>query len=227
MGPFCVPWTITPPAERLIFGNVILPEAEEGVCNAVYIDDLVDGLILAALSSAAAGERFIMSGPTPVTWATFFTVIACALGTKPPQFWSRDRIEKQKEQIEKAAQKIDPKPPIRLVLNPKRLLKILVSWKPARKIMEASYDALSDPLQKIVRSYYTGSGSGSSYTRGEIFLPDPIYSSKATAGSEKARLKLGHRPRFNFQRGIEVTAGYLQLVCRDDLRGPQALQDGA
>ena len=80
-GPFCSPWTNTP-AERLIFGDVILPDQGEGLCNAVYIDDVVDSLIAAAVSPAAIGERFLISGPQPVTWAVFFSEIARALGTK-------------------------------------------------------------------------------------------------------------------------------------------------
>ena len=74
-GPFSGPWT-NRPAEMLIFGEVILPDCGEGLCNAVYIDDVVDGLILAATSHKAVGERFIISGPEPVTWATFFTEMA-------------------------------------------------------------------------------------------------------------------------------------------------------
>ena len=61
-GPFSKPWT-NAPAENLIYGTVVLPDPGEGLCNAVYIDDLVDGFILAATHPAAIGERFILSGP--------------------------------------------------------------------------------------------------------------------------------------------------------------------
>ena len=214
-GPYCIPWTIIP-AESLIFGDVILPDREEGVCNAVYIDDLVDGLILAAVSPAAVGERFIISGPKPVTWATFFTEIARALGTKPPQLWPSERIQKRTEQIEKSAQK-SFKHRIRILVNPKRLLKVIVGWKPARKVLEASYGALPAPLQKVVLSNF---GSGRSHTR-EIFLPQPIYSSKATVASEKAQLKLGYRPRFDFESGMEMTGRYLKWAYGDVIRSTE------
>jgi hypothetical protein len=33
--------------------------------------------------------------------------------------------------------------------------------------------------------------------------------------SEKARLKLGYKPRFDFQRGMELTSRYLELAYED------------
>jgi len=212
-GPYCIPWTIIP-AESLIFGDVVLPESEEGVCNAVYIDDLVDGLILAAVSPTSVGERFIMSGPKPVTWATFFTEIARVLGTKPPQLWPSERIQKQKEQVEKSAQKAS-KDRLRIIVNPRRLLKVIAGWKPARKVLEASCDALPAQLQRVIASHF---GSRRNRPDGEIFLPQSIHSSKATVGSEKAQLELGYRPRFDFQRGMELTGRYLKWAYADVIR---------
>jgi nucleoside-diphosphate-sugar epimerase len=198
-GPFSVSWT-NAPAEMLIFGDVILPDRGEGLCNAVYIDDLVDGLILAALAPEAVGERFILSGPKPVTWATFFTEMSVALGTKPPKFWPRELIAKSTE-----------------VSYPKRLIKIVVG--PARKILKAGLDAMPGPLRKTL-SYYLRSGGPRK--GGEIFLPSrgtlALYSSKAIADSEKARSKLGYRPQYDFQRGMELTGRYLQQAYGDVLR---------
>jgi nucleoside-diphosphate-sugar epimerase len=192
------------PAESLIFGDVILADGDAGVCNAVYIDDLIDGLILAAVSPAAVGERFLMSGP-PVTWATFFTGMARVLGTKPPQFWSSERIQKHKEQAKKSQ---------KIVVSPKSLLKAIAGWGPARKAMEAGFDVLPAPLRRKMASKF---GSSGNRTRGGIFLPQPMYSSKSTVGSEKAKWKLGYEPRFDFQGGMELTGRYLRWAYANDL----------
>ena len=136
-GPFCSPWTNTT-AEMLIDGDVILPDDGEGLCNAVYIDDLVDGLILAAVSPAAIGERFIIAGPQPVTWATFFTEMAGALGTKPPKFWPREQIAKANNG---AVQNI------RLAaLNPKRLIKMVMRWNTVRQFLQAEPQHAARPI---------------------------------------------------------------------------------
>ena len=207
-GPHCVPWT-NMPAESLIFGDVILPDGEVGVCNAVYIDDLVDGLILAAVSPAAVGERFLIWGP-PVTWATFFTEMARVLGTKSPQFWSSERIEKYEEQVQKSQ---------KIVVRPKRLLKTIAGWSPARNVMEAIFDFLPAPLQSKIASQF---GSRRNRPWGGIFLPQPMYSSKTTVGSEKAKLILGYKPRFDFQSGMELTGRYLRWAYADALQSPKS-----
>ena len=79
-GPFCWPWTNIP-AEMLLYGEVVLPDRGEGLCNALYIDDLVDGMILAAMAPDAIGERFIISGPEPITWGAFFTAFSGVLNS--------------------------------------------------------------------------------------------------------------------------------------------------
>lgn len=206
-GPFCSPWTNTP-AEMLIFGDVILPDRGEGLCNAVYIDDVVDGLILAAVSPAAVGERFIISGPQPVTWATFFTEMAHALGTKPPKFWPYERIAETNHGVIRN---------IKLaVSDPKRLIKMAVRWKRVRQVLQAVLDAMPGSLRMTMTKYYFGSGERGV---GETFVPSrqalALYRSKAIASSEKARSKLGYRPRFDFKRGMILTGDYLEWAYGD------------
>src|SRR6185436_18951497 len=92
------------------------------------------------------------------------------------------------------------------VLNPKRLLKSIVSWDPAHKALRAVFDRLPGSIRKKVRGYY----SVAKRERGEVFLLDPSYSRKVRAGSEKARLKLGYSPHIGFERGMELTGHYLE-----------------
>ena len=206
-GPFCLPWTNSP-AEMLIFGDVILPDQGEGLCNAVYIDDVVDGLIRAAVSPAAVGERFIISGPQPVTWAGFFTEFARALGTKPPKFWPYERIADANHGIIRN---------LRLaVTEPKRLIKMIVRWRRVRQILQAALDIMPGPLRKLTTNYYFDPRGRRA---GEMFLPSrqalAMYSSSAVASSEKACLKLGYKPRFDFQRGMMPTGHYLEWAYED------------
>jgi nucleoside-diphosphate-sugar epimerase/predicted dehydrogenase len=209
-GPFCSPWTNTP-AEMLLGGDVILPDRGEGLCNAVYIDDLVDGLMLAAIVPAAIGERFIVSGPAPVTWATFYEEIARALGVEPPKFWPHERIAT-------AADRVFLQQIRRAASNPKQLIKMLARSKPARQALLAGLDLL--PLQlklRLLNAYFQ-----SQPRHRETFIPHrqvlALYSSKAVTDSEKARAKLGYRPRFDFQRGMKLTGDYLQWAYADILQ---------
>jgi len=64
------PFTIDPLRE-LSTRKVALVNGGEGLCNAIYIDDLVDGMLLAAETPAAVGEVFLISGEEPVPWKDF------------------------------------------------------------------------------------------------------------------------------------------------------------
>jgi nucleoside-diphosphate-sugar epimerase len=68
--------------EELRTGRMILVEAGRGICNAVYVDDAVTALLLAATSPRAPGERFLVSGAEHPTWADFFGGFARMLGAE-------------------------------------------------------------------------------------------------------------------------------------------------
>jgi nucleoside-diphosphate-sugar epimerase len=70
-GPFSRPWTISV-VDQLSKGVIPLPDDGGGYCNAVYIDDVIDGMILAATKDEAIGERFLLSAREPITWREFY-----------------------------------------------------------------------------------------------------------------------------------------------------------
>jgi predicted dehydrogenase/nucleoside-diphosphate-sugar epimerase len=206
-GPFSKPWT-NAPAEMLLTGEVILPGDRDGICNAVFIDDLIDGLVLAASRPQAVGERFIMSGPEPVSWATFYESIARALHADKPSYWPSEAISKANHGFMRD---------LKMVLaNPKRLIQIMVRWPLARQVLQSGYDALPKPLHDIVTRVYFG-GGGRQF--GMQYLPDPqalaLYRSIARASNGKATELLGYRPRHSFEAGMRVTAPYLDWAYGD------------
>jgi len=65
-------------------GLVVLVNGGDGLCNAVYVDDVVQAMLLAATAKEGAGERFLVSGPRPVTWREFYGAYEAMLGRSPP-----------------------------------------------------------------------------------------------------------------------------------------------
>jgi nucleoside-diphosphate-sugar epimerase len=206
-GPYSKPWT-NAPAENLIFGDVILPGRGEGLCNAVYIDDLIDGLLLAAGRPAAVGERFILSGPEPVSWGTFFEAFARALKVKPPVYWPVERISRANHGVMRD---------IRLVLaNPKRIMQLIVRWNPARQFLQTGLDAMPAGMRDLVNKHYFGAGGREA---GGVTLPDPqalaLFTSRAEVNNAKARRLLGYNPRYDFKAGMQPTERYLEWAYGD------------
>ncbi|NJO52096.1 MAG: NAD-dependent epimerase/dehydratase family protein [Leptolyngbyaceae cyanobacterium RM2_2_4] len=79
-GPFSRPWTINP-VKQLSTGQVVLVDEGQGCCNTVYVDDVVQAMVLAATKEEAIGEVFLISGE-PVTWSAFYGTYEKMLGYK-------------------------------------------------------------------------------------------------------------------------------------------------
>ena len=80
-GPASPQWTDIL-VERMHGGAVILPREGLGLCNGLYIDDLVDAFIAAGEMEQGGAERFIVSGPEPFEWSTLFAAYAEACGAQ-------------------------------------------------------------------------------------------------------------------------------------------------
>ncbi len=83
-GPRSRPWTIEP-VRMLKGGSLALPAGGRGMHSPVYVDDLVDGILLAAAEPEAAGRIFILTGPEHVTIGEFVGHYCRMLGVDPPR----------------------------------------------------------------------------------------------------------------------------------------------
>jgi len=77
-GPGSKPWILTP-IEELKRGTFMVPE---GMFGPVYIDDLVNGIRLAATNEKGAGEIFIISGFGEVSNQEYFAYLGNMLNIK-------------------------------------------------------------------------------------------------------------------------------------------------
>lgn len=68
---------------RVAYERIKMLNHGRGYLNMIYVDDLVDGMILALDSSASAGESFLMSGDPAVSWREYLECLA-AMCRKPP-----------------------------------------------------------------------------------------------------------------------------------------------
>jgi nucleoside-diphosphate-sugar epimerase len=82
-GPGSRPWTLLP-LEEMKRNRFILPARGRGVFSPVYIDNLVDGILAAARSAAAAGGVFSLTDGVGVTTSEFFGHYAKLLHKRLP-----------------------------------------------------------------------------------------------------------------------------------------------
>jgi len=78
-GPGSVPWTLRP-IEAIRAGTFVLPGRGAGLLTLVYIDDLVDCIVRALVTPAAAGQAVTAWDGLPVTAKDYFDRYARMLG---------------------------------------------------------------------------------------------------------------------------------------------------
>ena len=193
-GPFSS-WTITP-VRQLRSGRVVLPKDKEGLCNAVYVDDVVDALILAAQADKAVGERFLISGPAPVTWYEFYAAYERVLGVKSVILMMTEEIEQTNRQ-----DSIKTNLSVLRVFrqDPRRI----VQWQPARSIYKLVRGLVSERIKtKALQALPS-----------LLILPDAqrlsLLRARTFTKIDKARHLLRYEPQFSFDRGMDLTAKFV------------------
>jgi nucleoside-diphosphate-sugar epimerase len=80
-GPGSRPWTILP-VQEMARGWLVLPAMGRGVLNPVFVDNLVDGIVLAASRDEGVGQVFTISDGVGVPTREFFGHYGRLLGRK-------------------------------------------------------------------------------------------------------------------------------------------------
>jgi nucleoside-diphosphate-sugar epimerase len=80
-GPGSNPWVVLP-LQVIRKGQMLLPDGGNGIFSPVYIDNFVDGTLLAISSDTAAGQIFILGDGYGVTCADYFGKLADMAGER-------------------------------------------------------------------------------------------------------------------------------------------------
>ena len=186
-GPFGLAWTERV-LKQLRSGLVPLIDGGAGVCNAVYIDDVAEAVLLAAERNQAVGEAFLISGE-PITYRDFYERFARMLGGQRTVPMSADEV------IDRWREKRRRKE-----LVSRRILHGLGGTRPGEALIQLAERAelwLAARLPDRARA------------SDPVHLPDPVsvmlQAQFATASTEKARQLLGWEPSFDFETGAHLT----------------------
>lgn len=222
-GPFSRPWT-TGIVEQLQKGQVALPDDGGGYCSAVYIDDVIDGMILAAVKDEAIGECFLLSADKPVTWCDFFGAYEHILGVRSvvclpaedlKEVPGRQHGSGAGSSLQQQWRKVLSIPEVRVALKetpvlnwPFRLVKgrAPALWDRLKaRLLEPSPDSPARPRPGV--SGPSGAGSRTLQLHpGRLAL----YRAKTRVRIDKARRVLGYAPAFDLERGMALTAHFIR-----------------
>ena len=180
-GPFSRSWTVGI-AKRLLSGRWSEFEGYgDGMCNAVYVDDLVTAILLAARHPAASGEAFNINGAEVVTWNEYFRKLNTAMQLPP-------LVRKSAKSIG-ASYRFD---------------------NPHRDCDSFGCESLRRSTDGDLSSRWNGQQDHEAGKNDFRFDAQPgrierLYSRRAVYTDEKARKLLGYRPQFDLERGLSMS----------------------
>ena len=76
-------------ADALLAGEAYLMQQGRGICNSIYIDNLIHAIYLAMTAPQIDGQAFLVGDQETVTWADVYRPIATALGVDLDQLPKR------------------------------------------------------------------------------------------------------------------------------------------
>ncbi|HEX3129897.1 MAG TPA: NAD-dependent epimerase/dehydratase family protein [Thermoanaerobaculia bacterium] len=211
-GPYGGVWT-TKPLQALKAGRQILINGGDGFANAVYVDDLVTAMLLAAVRDGAAGEAFLISGPEPVSWRELYERFARMLGDGPERTVSmtadeaREYHRKHQRETAHVHQEL-----LRQFKQDQAFRDRLMGTRELMALREMASSILPEGLQQRIKGRMSGNGFASPpRASGELpilpLTPEMIdfYIPKTRVRIDKARRLLGYEPAFSLERGMELT----------------------
>ncbi len=187
-GPFGGYWTDRQ-VKNLIKGRMVLPEPGDGLCNAVFVDDLVDATMLAATAPQANGEVFLISGPDTVTWKNFYERLQECIGVKTLRF--------------RALQPASPEATTPAPTSKNAGLKASARRQASKLASRMS----KDQKRRLRRTFRRFLKRGSKPVG---ISTDFDFTSKPVCRIDKARSILGYDPKFDFEAGMAATCEYLR-----------------
>ena len=205
------------PISCLTSGKVVLVNGGNGNSNAVYIDDVIQAMILAARRGDVPPDMFIIRGPDNVTWRQFYDAYEKMLGTDSLVNMTLKEVESyNRRQQRVAVQRILPYALGALKRDSgfKDLARQLPLLKPAWKAYKQRFGAAAASRATSAAP----AKSAASMDRPLYALPKMMwgyYASQTDYKIDHARQALGYEPGYDLAKGMALTgqwAGWAGLI---------------
>ena len=216
-GPYAPIWTVGP-IHQLRTGRVILVDGGNGLCNAVYVDDVVRAMIIAAVREEALGQAFLVSAAEPVTWRVFYRAYERLIGNESTISMTlseimdfRRRYRREHSGLALAMMTLRQHPDIaRATLQ---IPPVGWAYRLARLVTPTS-------LQKKLRTALTAHGPDS-VCRSQTECEKPIlpitdseiefFRVRTRVRIDKAQELLGYQPQYDLDKGMAMTEKWLRF----------------
>lgn len=171
-------------AKALRGGGIVLP-SPEGLCQGLFVDDLVQAALRAATLPGLARERFILNGPAPFAWSALIGGYRDIIGRGRIRHLPASELRPAAASGPTAS---GPSPAARISALGRRLLG------------HARFEALIAAARSL---------RPAAELRPDAHL-FALFTARGTCPATLARERLGYSPEFDLQKGLAATASHLR-----------------
>ena len=204
-GPYSMWYTIYP-VELMRKGDFVWADNGNGICNAVYVGNVVDMCLLCCTNPKADHQAFSATDDEKLTWKEFYGYYIDVLGMTPEQF---------------------PSVPLKDGLGRKLKLATKAKLTKQMKYLMDKYESMKKSSPQKAKWLYKAPRKVLRLIREQItkHLPemDPvnmaIYSQQTVIDVRKNREFLGFKPRYSVKEGMKITCDWLRW---SDLNMPKS-----
>ena len=179
-------------ARALLAGGVVLPDPE-GLCNGVFVEDVVQACLKAAVLADLGRERFVISGPEPFAWSALLQGYASALG----------RGEVHPVPVAAILARLGPKPDETTDRPPAPAARVSALLR--RLIGRRRFEALVGAVRRRMRA-------GARMEPDHHLLEE--FTGRGICRIDHARARLGYAPEYDLAAGLAATEAYLRRMAR-------------
>jgi Predicted dehydrogenases and related proteins len=195
-GPYSMWYTIYP-VELMSKGEFVWADNGNGICNAVYVGNVVDLSLLCCQNPAADHQAFIVTDDEKLTWKEFYGHYLDVLGMTPEQFPSVPLKDGFDRKWRKAAKAFLTKHMKSLMdkyqaLAPTAPKRAKLQYKAPRKVLRLT---LKQIMKKLPEMNATSMA---------------IYSQQSQIDVRKNKELLGFVPRYSVEKGMKITCDWLR-----------------
>lgn len=214
-GPFAPVWTLGP-INQLKTGRVILVKGGNGLCNAVYVDDVIQAMILAATKDEASGQAFLISAEEQVTWRDFYGAYEKMLGVKSTISMSLSEIRDFYRRYKREHGTVNQV--LTALREHPHILRLILQLPAVNKFYQVAKAIVPNTLWNRLKNVFVVNNMDKQpclhektilpLTRKEV----AFYLARTHVGIDKAKHLLGYQPIFPFEKGMELTEMWLRFA---------------
>ena len=205
-GPGAPSWTVNP-LGLMKWSVIPLVNGGDGLCNHIYVDDMVLLILCAATSDQGGGELYFANGPEPSPWRDFYGAYEAMLGMQSTVPMSLEEIATARRRLERGLTTTAQLKSLVLDDTVQRRLRRLPAVQAAKgRVPRGLVEAAKGMLRQ---GPPTGPAGTAAPAKKPLHVPadfDARYQAAKTHISiAKARRLLGYRPVFELDNGMTMT----------------------